>query len=171
MYAYCLFCETQKCEMIAQVIQSVYSIRCISPRILQRKWVKGECLEVSHPWLPGYIFLYTEEPIIPNFPIPGILRWLERSALKGQDFAFAETLYQQNGVMGSVRLAQVGDRCRIADPVWENMRGVIVKVDRARKRCCLEVEFDQKKLTVWVGYNLVEPETEGKDTATNNNPV
>ena len=159
MYAYCLFCETQKCERIAQIIQSVYGIRCIFPRIIQRKWVKGQCLEEPHQWLPGYIFLYSEEPIVPYFPVAGIIRWLERSELKGRDYAFAETLYRQNGVMGTVRLAEVGDRCKIADPVWENMSGTIIKLDRSRKRCCIVFEFDKTKRSVWVGYELIRPDT------------
>ena len=155
MFAYCLFCETQKCERIAQIIQSVYGIRCISPRIMQRKWVKGQCLEESHQWLPGYVFLYSEEPMVPSFPVPGIIRWLEHSELKGQDYTFADTLYRQNGVMGTVQLIEIGDRCKIADPVWENMSGTIIKVDRNRKRCCIAFEFDKTKRNVWVGYELV----------------
>ena len=158
MYAYCLFCETQKCEIIAHIIQSVYGIRCISPRIMQRKWVKGQCLEESHRWLPGYIFLYSEEPMVPYFPVAGIIRWLENSELKGRDYDFAEMLYRQNGVMGTVRVAEVGDRCKIADPVWENMSGTIVKVDRSRKRCCISFEFDNILRNVWVGYELIQPE-------------
>ncbi len=161
MYAYCLFCETQKCEKIAYIIQNVYGIRCISPRIVQRKWVKGQCLEESHQWLPGYIFLYSDEPMVLSFPVDGIIRWLGRSELKGQDYTFAETLYKQNGVMGTVRLIEVGDRCRIADPIWQNMSGTIIKVDRNRKRCCITFEFDKAKRNVWVGYELIrsyEPE-------------
>ncbi len=171
MYTYCLFCETQKCERIAQIIQKVYGIRSISPRIIQRKWVKGQCLEESHQWLPGYVFLYTEEPIAPSLPIPGIIRWLDRGALKGQDHLFAETLYQQNGIMGTVRLAQIGDRCHVADPIWENIHGTIVKIDRSRKRCCLEFEFAKMKRTVWVGYDLVKTIVEEKNLTTDKTPV
>ncbi|MBR3741861.1 MAG: hypothetical protein IKN04_15650 [Clostridia bacterium] len=162
MYSYCLFCETQKCERIAHIIQHVYGIRCISPRIIQRKWVKGQCLEEPHPWLPGYIFLYAEEPIVPSFCVTGIIRWLEHSELTGRDRLFAETLYRQDGVMGTVRLAQVGDRCQVDDPVWKSIHGSIVKIDRSRKRCCLEFEFAKTKRTVWVGYDMVKPE-KGED--------
>ena len=158
MHAYCLFCETQKCDKIAQTIQDVYGIRCISPRIIQRKWVKGQCLEESHQWLPGYVFVYAEEPMVPSFAVPGIIRWLEDSELKGQDYLFAETLYRQDGVMGTVRLAQVGDRCQVADPAWANVQGTIVKIDRSRKRCCLEFEFAGVQHSVWVGYDLVKPD-------------
>ena len=156
MHAYCLFCETQKCDTIALIIQNTYGIRCISPKIIQRKWVKGQCLEECHQWLPGYVFLYSEEPIIPNFKINGIIRWLECSELTGRDHLFADTLYRQNGVMGTVRLADVGDRCEVDDPVWKDLQGTLIKVDRSRKRCCIEFEFAKVKRSVWVGYELIK---------------
>ena len=158
MHAYCLFCETRKCRSIARVIERDYHIRCISPRVIQRKWVSGQCLEECHDWLPGYVFLYSETAIVPNFRISGILRWLGRDELKNQDLAFAEALYRVDGVMGTIRLAQVGDRCVISDPVWAGMRGVITKIDRGRRRCCVEFEFAGDMRSVWLGYDMVRPE-------------
>ena len=160
MHAYCLFCETQRCGLIAAYIEKTKGLRCISPRIVQRKWVKGEAREENHDWLPGYIFLYTEEPIHPRFDIGGIIRCLGGGELTGKDLAFADMLYQQNGVIGTIRLAQVGDRCHVADPLWETLQGTIVKMDRGRTRCCVEFEFDQVKRTVWVGYDLVKTDEE-----------
>lgn len=167
MYAYCLFCETQKCEKVAHIIQQVHHVRCISPQIIQRKWVKGQCLEERHQWLPGYVFLYTEEAIIPSFRVDGVIRWLEHKELEGRDFEFAHTLYRQNGVIGAIRLVEVGDRCRVDDPVWNNLQGTVIKMDRSRKRCCVEFEFDKIKRTVWVGYELVKHSDaeEGADAA------
>ncbi len=161
MHAYCLFCETQKCRTIARIIENRYRVRCISPQIIQRKWVKGQCLEESHDWLPGYVFIYSEEPLIPVYKIDGVIRWLENSELKDRDYDFAETLYRQEGVMGIARLAEVGDRCELDDPVWKSIQGTVVKMDRSRKRCCVEFEFAKTKRSVWVGYELVkrcEPE-------------
>ena len=85
MYSYCLFCETQKCDAVAHIIQNTYGIRCISPKIIQRKWVKGKCLEERHDWLPGYVFLYSEDPIHPDFHVNGVIRWLEYTELQGRD--------------------------------------------------------------------------------------
>ena len=164
MYAYCLFCETQRCELIAAYIEKTTAYRCISPRIIQRKWIKGTAREENHAWLPGYIFVYSEEPIIPRFDVSGIIRCIGGGELTGSDFAFADMLYQQNGIIGTIRLAQVGDRCRVADPIWENMQGTIIKLDRGRKRCCVEFEFDQIRRTVWVGYDLVKTENSVQET-------
>ena len=38
------------------------------------------------------------------------------------------------------------------------MEGLVVKLDRGRKRCCVEFRFDDTQWRVWVGYELVERE-------------
>ena len=155
MHAYCIYCERYRCATILRLMELQPGFRCISPRIVQRKWVRGRCEEEIHDWLPGYIFLYTEESLCNRIHIPGIIRWLGYGELEGTDRAFAEMLYKKNGVMGTVRLAETGDRCVIDDPLWKNMEGVIIKIDRGRKRCCIEIIFDEAPRTVWLGYDLV----------------
>ncbi len=158
MIAYCLFCETRRCGEIAKAIEDKYGYRCISPKILQRKWVQGVPQEVWHDWLPGYLFLYTEAPVERRLIIKGILRRLGEGPLEGRDHDFAMTLYQRGGVMGTVHLSQVGDRCTIHDPAWKGIAGTLLKLDRNRKRCCVEFEFDGVKRSVWVGYEMLEPD-------------
>lgn len=158
MHAYCLFCETQRCKEIALLIEKTMGYRCIYPKMTQRKWIRGECVDVTHDWLPGYLFLYTENPITPQFNIPGIIRFLGQGELTNTDLAFAEMLYKLDGQIGTVQLIQVGDRCGLEDPLWENVQGVITKIDRGRKRCCIEFVFDHGRRTVWVGYDIVKRE-------------
>ena len=156
MHAYCLFCETRKCESIAGQIETRLGFQSFSPRIIQRKWVKGVALEESHAWLPGYIFVYTEEPVLPRFRVDGVLRCLGNEELSGNDLDFAMMIYEKKGVIGTIRLIEEGDRCRVADPAWRGMSGTVVKLDRGRKRCCVEFHFDDAQWRVWVGYELVE---------------
>ena len=158
MHAYCLFCETQRCSAIAEMIRRQFDYCCFSPRIIQRKWVKGVQTEESHDWLPGYVFLYTEQPIVPRFSIDGIIRCLGNSELSGSDLVFAEMLYKKQGILGQVLLLQEGERCEVADPSWAGMHGKVVKIDRGRKRCCLEFEFDEIKRSIWVGYEMLKPD-------------
>ena len=160
---FCLFCETQRCRDIAAFVEKVHGFRCVFPRVIQRKWVRGKMTEESHAWLPGYLFLYTEEAVLPPLEPAGIIRVLGGGELKGRDRDFAEMLYRVNGVLGTVRLAEVGDRCHVADPLWENLHGTIVKIDRGRKRCCVEYVFDRVKRSVWVGYEMVKTENEDTD--------
>ena len=155
MFAFCLFCETQRCNKIAEYISKNYGYICISPQIIQRKWIKGVPREVIHYSLPGYIFLYTEEAKLPRFGIDGIIRLLGNNPLYGQDLAFAEMLYKRNGIIGIIPLIEEGERCRINDPAWEDIHGIVIKMDRGRKRCCVEYEFDNVKRTIWVGYEVI----------------
>ncbi len=156
MKVYCLFCETNRCGIIAELISRNFSCLCISPRIIQRKWVEGIPTEESHDWLPGYVFLYSEEKINPRFPINGIIRWLGNGELTGNDLEFAKMLYQRNGIIGNVSIAQEGDFCVITDPSWRELHGKIIKMDRGRKRCCVEFEFDGIVRTVWIGYEMIK---------------
>ncbi len=155
MFAFCLFCETQRCKTIAEYINRNYGYTCITPQIIQRKWIKGIPREERHLSLPGYLFLYTEEADLPYFGIGGVIRLLGNGPLAGQDLAFAEMLYRRNGIIGIIPLIQEGERCRINDPAWEDIHGTIIKMDRGRKRCCVEYEFDSVRRTIWVGYEII----------------
>lgn len=162
LYAYCYFCETQKCSTIAALIRRILNETCFSPQIIQRKWVKGVCEEIRHDWLPGYIFLYTDEPLTESLHIPGIIRRLGDGELNNEDLAFANMLYERNGIIGNIHLAEVGQYCTIQDPLWKKMEGRVVKIDRGRKRCCIEFTFDKTKRSVWLGYEMIHPYIEDK---------
>lgn len=156
-HAYCLFCETQKCQTIAALIERMMEIRCISPQIIQRKWVKGQCEEKRHPWLPGYVFLYSEDPITESLHFPGVIRLLGNGELRDKDLAFANMLYERDGTLGTIRLIEVGQHCTVDDPIWQKMEGKVIKIDRGRKRCCVEFSFDEIQRTVWLGYEMIRP--------------
>ena len=157
MHCYCLFVDTNRARRIADLIETVHHIRTISPIIMQREIKEGKPREVERQWLPGYIFLYTNEPIHPHFPFTGIIRWVGRGELEGPDRIFAETVYEHGGRFQAAKVLQKGDRCVIADPIWEKIQGTIIKVDRERTRCCIAFDFDGQRRTVWVGYDLLRP--------------
>lgn len=156
MPAYCLFCETQKCATISTLIERCWGIRCISPQIIQRKWVKGIPKEVRHLMLPGYIFIYPDIPLEKLIWVPGIIRTLGNSQLQNRDLAFADMLKKCNGVVGTIHLSMEGDRFALEDPLWQHIGGKIVKIDRERKRCCIEFTFDDIQHFIWLGYDLAK---------------
>ncbi len=87
--------------------------------------------------------------------LPGIIRRLGDGELKNEDLAFANMLYEHNGIMGTIHLAEVGQHCTVSDPLWKEMEGKVIKIDRGRRRCCIEFTFDNIKRTVWLGYELI----------------
>lgn len=154
MPAYCLFCETQKCMTIARLIERCWNIPCISPRIIQRKWVKGILQEVSHSMLPGYIFLYPKDRLEKLIHIPGIIRTLGNDELRNEDLAFANLLREYDGVIGTIRLSKEGDLYIVDEPLWQKLEGKVIKVDRGRRRCCIEFVFDDVQRSIWLGFEV-----------------
>ncbi len=67
--------------------------------------------------------------------------------------------------MGIIHLIEEGQYCTVKDPLWQKIEGKVIKIDRGRKRCCVEFTFDNMRRTVWLGYELIRPineETTGK---------
>ena len=99
MYHYCLFCLTQRSEIIKQLIERQYGYKVISPKIIQRHWVHGQKVEKEYQYLPGYLFIYTDEPIESVTElrrINGVIRQLGELntgfQLNGSDLTFSEFL-------------------------------------------------------------------------------
>ena len=165
MHCYCIFCHTQKAGSVAVIIRSTGLAQVISPRVVQRKWVKGRAEEEEHDYLPGYLFLYAQEPlesIRSLYRISGVLRILgnreEEYELQGADRAFAMMLANMNGVIGILKAYKEGDRVRLDRSIFGDFEGQIVRFDRGRKRAEIEFDFDGRKQSVWCGVDMIQPD-------------
>ena len=172
MYSYCIFCTTVKCGMIAAAIRQKFGFTAFSPQIVQRKWVKGECLEEIKPYLPGYVFLYTEEPLTEFRELrmmEGVGRYLGQRddgyQLQGNDRSFAEMLYAHNGVIGIMKTYREGDRVKLVKQMMGGFDARIIRLDPRKGRAQLQYEFDGSSYKVWVGYDMIDdsdPPPEGE---------
>ncbi len=167
MYSYCLFCHSIKCESIALLLPQRMACRAISPKIVQRKWVKGSCIEEVKPYLPGYVFLYTDAPLSELAPLrslDGVLRLLGREEegyrLDSEDERFAHMLYANQGVIGILKAYEAGDRIRLTAGALPGYEGDILKVDRRKGRAQVLIRFDEKELKLWVGFDLMDTTSE-----------
>ena len=157
MNCYCLFCRTQETERIAEELRRCRNVRAFSPQIVQRKWVRGQEIEERHRYLPGYVFVYAEEGDRPGLWTDGVIRILnEGEPLEGSDLDFALGLLRTEGVIGHVKVHQVGDRLTVAGGLLNGLEGEILKVDRHRTRLLLRFSFDNTERDVWLGYDVVE---------------
>lgn len=174
MHIYCLFCQTQKTEQIAQFIekyrQDVATIRCISPKIVQRCWVQGREELRTHKYLPGYVFVYSAIPMKYfnlTTRINGVIRILgqkeEGYELTGDDRSFAQMIYDMDGTIGIVKTLQIGDRVVLDSSLYRDFTGEIIKLDRRKGRAQIRFEFDGSTQNVWVGYETVK---QAEDPAT-----
>ena len=64
MYAYCLFCRTQRCTRIAQLLEIKGVERAFSPKILSKQRKQGKNYDRERDLLPGYVFIFNEERLI-----------------------------------------------------------------------------------------------------------
>jgi len=163
MYYYCLFCATAKCGLVVAAIRTKYGVTAFSPRIIQRRWIKGACFEEEKPYLPGYVFLCTPDPIADFHEISmmeGVLRCLGEQdvgfQLQGSDLRFARMLADHGGVIGIMKTYQEGDRIRLARSMLGDFDAEIVQLDRRKGRAQLQYEFDGASYKVWVGYEVLE---------------
>ena len=163
MYFYCFFCATVKCALVASTIRQRFGMTAFSPRIIQRKWIKGACFEEEKPYLPGYVFVCSEAPI-ENFVeirmMEGVIRCLgqrdEGYRLQGDDLKFAKMLYDHNGVLGIMKTYREGDRVKLVKNMLGDFDAQIVKLDPRKGRAQLQYDFDGSSYKVWVGYDMID---------------
>ena len=77
MYVYCMFCETQRCKVIAKLMEIRGALRSFSPQIVRRQRKKGVNREVLFDLLPGYVFVFSEERMVDYtqfFGMDGVIR-------------------------------------------------------------------------------------------------
>ncbi len=163
MYSYCFFCSTVKCALVAAAIRQKFGYVAFYPKIVQRKWIKGTCHEEIRDYLPGYVFVYSEEPITEFREIrimEGVVRCLgqrdEDYRLQGDDRKFAEMLYAHDGTIGIMKTYREGDRVKLSQEMMGGFEGEIIKLDRRKGRALLQYSFDGNSYKVWVGYEMIE---------------
>ena len=162
MHHYCLFCLTQRTEIIKRLVECAWGYKVISPTNVQRHWEHGQKVEKEVRFLPGYLFIYSEEPIgyfAPLRQINGVIRQLgtleSGFELNGPDLAFSELLLQNKGKIGTQKVYKEGDRIRLCEGLLKGFSGTITKVDHQYKRMQITFTFDGVERKVWTGYDIV----------------
>ena len=167
MYCYCLVCQNSHTRPIIASVQALAPCRVLSPRIIQRKWVKGTMQEAEHPYFPGYLFIYADERIPDFYKIRGVLGVIRclgaetgQYELAGEDLKFAEMLLGMNGIIGIQQAVQEGDQVRLVNSLFADVVGRILWMDRKKKRAKVQFTFDNTVYTLWVGVDILESASE-----------
>ena len=157
MYAYCLFCQTQRCKRIAQLMEIRGINRAFSPQILRKERKQGENRDRSFDLLPGYVFLYNEEQLTDFsvfFGIDGVIRKVGRAedwyVLQGPDQEFAMNLLEKDGVVGALTLVKVGERVELEDPLFRHSNGVVTRIDYRKERARVDFKFEGIETYTWI---------------------
>ena len=163
MFAYCLFCRTQRCARIAQLLEIKGLNRAFSPQILQKQRVNGENIRKYADLLPGYVLAFSEEKLTDFsvfFGIDGVIRkvgqadeWYE---LKGADREFAFDLLEKGGAVGAMKVVKTGDEVKLEDPLFANVQGKVTRVDWRKERARVDFVFRGNACHTWVALDDIK---------------
>ena len=182
-YRGCFFCRSGKeAEVVQRFHVAFPGSRAIFPTCTRYWRTKNEAVEYRVPLLPGYVFFETDasQAVVPS-TLDGIrfqrLQTIDASLLdfahsvhvlkllryanegwrlQGSDDAFAQTLFS---VEGNIDVSQAffdeGDRIRILSGFLKDYEGCINRVNRKARTVEVGIDFLEKKVRVWLGYELV----------------
>ena len=169
MYVYCLFCRTQRCKAIAQLMEIRGVNRAFSPQILRTQRKEGKNERKSFDLLPGYVFIFNEERMTDYrffYEMDGVIRRVGKQEngyeLVGQDLEFAEQLLEKDGVVGAMHACRNGDEVVLEDPLFRGCQGKITKIDYRKERARVDFVFEKNPCHAWVSLedvrSLAKPE-------------
>ena len=164
MYAYCLFCLTQRCGVIARLMEIRGVRRAFSPQIIRKQRKKGENIERRFDLLPGYVFVYSDERLTDYRlfnGIDGVIRRVGRHdggyELEGSDLDFAMKLLEKDGLVGAMKFCRVGDEVSLEDPLFSGCQGRVAEIDYRKERAKVAFVFDKNTCSTWVSLEDVRP--------------
>ena len=163
MFTYCLFCETAKCDSVADSAQKLFHCRAIYPKRMQHTWSKGKMVDIAHALLPGYVFLYVEDqqlPVASLHSIQGVIRCLADQdqcyELSGTNEQFAMMLLRKDGIIGKTKVFREGQLIHICEGAYKGVESRILKVDHRNMRMQIVIPFANLEIKTWVEYEIVE---------------
>ncbi len=145
----------------------------IIPKQVQHTRDKGKMVDRIHNLLPGYLFLYSEEPldISECQRTHGVIRCLREGKdgqyeLQGKDEEFALFLLEREGIIGKTYVTEENGMLEISLKSFRGADVKITKVDRRNTRMQIEIRFLRQIIRTWIEYEIVgsdEAEQEGME--------
>ena len=181
----CLFCRTGKEMAVAQRFESMLAgTKAVAPTKSRYRRTQAGAIEERVALLPGYVFfeagqLMESSQDIDTFQneireftrsdsVLKLLRYNDGDwQLHGADDRFAQMLLDANGNIGvSSAYFDENRRIRILDGFLKDYEGSITRVNHKMRTVEVVVDFQDKKINMKLGYELVEavPENSQKTT-------
>ena len=145
-------------------MQHYPELTVIAPvKILQEKR-KGQWEPHEQILLPGYLFLYAEHglPIDLRTKVRHLYRVLEYEkgvrTLTGSDTEYAQWIYRHQGKIGTSKvLIGEGQEIQVIDGPLQDCKGIIIKLDKHKRRAMVALSFDGQKRVVSISVECVLP--------------
>lgn len=183
----CFFCQTGKEKVVIEKFKRCFPEgRALTPTRTRYRRVAGTAIEERVSMLPGYVFfemkVNTEnikntdgiEPLsetdymVRNFvrteEVIKLLNYTDGGwVLHGFDDQFAKLLFNGNENIGlSQAWFDEGKRIRILNGFLKDYEGAITRVNKKKKTVEIQIDLQGKKISLWLGYELVEPINESQ---------
>ena len=171
----CVFCQTGKEAALSGVIEETFPhIETLIPKKKRIRRVGRERFEESVILFPGYVFFRMEpdseaEKSKSAFPaeFKQIYRWSYTYRLltnvdgdwrlTGADLNMAKKMFEEKGaICFSKAYFDEGNRIRVLEGFLKDYEGDIVRVDRRHCTAEVQVDFQGRKVSMWLGYELIE---------------
>lgn len=163
----CIFVVTGKEQAVADQLHRMHSeVRAVVARQEKHRSEHGVKSRVESVLFPGYVFFEAPEELQPyvSFPRENVIRVLTREdgswKLMGEDEHFARWLLGYDGLLSFSSAYREGDRIRIASGPLKDLEGCIRRIDRRGRSGQVDLEFNGRALTVWLGFELIDPAPE-----------
>lgn len=167
-HAYCLFCRTGAEAGLKEGIERKFDHIHALYAVQEKHKVVDKRYEIDRRnFLPGYLFLYTEEEL--DFEmllrIEDVYKILgdEVSAheLQGSDKAFADWLWENDGVIGISKIRIVENKLQILSGPMQHFSRKILKLDKHTRNVRIRMDFLGKTSDIWLAFEFED--TERKD--------
>lgn len=161
----CLFCLSGQESEVAASIHQHGCGKALYPQKNKCYRGKNEWLQEQVPILPGYVFVYLKEAEVECIhflnEIPQVIRVLRYGdrdtwRLNESDLAFADWVWNQNGIINTIQAIQIGTRIEIVDTQLKHMRGRVAKMDRRKKTVMIEMDGAGIINHVWLPYQIIQ---------------
>lgn len=171
-YVRCVFCRTGHEKRVARQIEAKELGRAVFPQKVKPFRVKGIWEDRTEVMLPGYLFVYSEEPYPMRelYTLEGVIRVLTYQGedregwLTGSDRAFAEWILKKDGLIGKLAAVKEGSFVHVKDEGLRQFRGQVVEINKGRHTAHVVLDLLGMKKSLWLGYELLEPEENTENT-------
>lgn len=168
-HAYCLFCRTGAenaiCAEIRRRFPGVYPLAATQEK---HRIVNGHEEIDRRVFLPGYLFLYANEPLAFDvlLRMDDIYKILgdEENAheLQGSDRSFAEWLLKNNGMIGISRIANRNGRISIQSGPMKYFAKKLIKLDKHTRNALVRMEFLGTVREMWLAFEFEDDTTQNR---------
>ncbi|MDR1599045.1 MAG: hypothetical protein LBS11_04130 [Oscillospiraceae bacterium] len=161
-YVYCLHCVAWKQRYVASEAPKFFPCKAINPILIKRLWKGSDYKNIVYSLMPGYIFLFSAEPMDSGrfSNLDGTLRVLQYAgggyALSEEDERLARWLLKYDGTIGMSTAIRVGDQTRIVQGPLKDHAGTIIDVNKRRRRAKVRINFSGSEWSIWMDFDFIE---------------